>query len=353
MAAIELNFERAKREVLKGFSFGRSALFYLEALPLQALYLVLRGQESQKPPKDYGQALLKAVEQIINEDIENIGKGIYPSSVLKPEQNFLQHTRSYVRVLIDSLKASERRRKKEHTDFSRDAQPFLSELPAYYRRNFHFQTDGYLSQHSALLYDHQVEVLFRGTSHAMRRLLLAPLKEHFLKNKIQNPRILEIGSGSGSFTRFLALTFSEAKITALDLSYPYLKLGQERLKRFARVDWLQGDGAALPFKADQFDAVVSVFMFHELPELVREQVIAEKLRVLKSGGFLGLVDSVQKGDAPELEWGLEAFPKDFHEPFYRNYLIKPLDQLIERVTGVGPQSKVGFLSKALWCTKEN
>ena len=34
--------------------------------------------------------------------------------------------------------------------------------PDYYLRNFHYQTDGYLSEHSAALYDFQVEVLFNG-----------------------------------------------------------------------------------------------------------------------------------------------------------------------------------------------
>ena len=32
----------------------------------------------------------------------------------------------------------------------------------HYLQNFHFQTDGYLSEASAELYDYQVEVLFSG-----------------------------------------------------------------------------------------------------------------------------------------------------------------------------------------------
>ena len=35
-------------------------------------------------------------------------------------------------------------------------------LPDYYRQNFHFQSDGWLSDHSAAIYDTQVEVLFTG-----------------------------------------------------------------------------------------------------------------------------------------------------------------------------------------------
>ena len=39
-------------------------------------------------------------------------------------------------------------------------------LPDYYRQNFHFQSDGWLSDHSAALYDTQVEVLFTGAADA-------------------------------------------------------------------------------------------------------------------------------------------------------------------------------------------
>lgn len=340
-----------RNEALKTAAFSRSALFYLEALPIQVLYSLVRGEEALKPPKDYNKALGQAVEQLVQKDIQNISQGIYPASVLLPEQTPAEHALSYGRLLWDSIKSSERRRKKEHNDFSKEAQFFLNELPTYYRRNFHFQTDGYLSKTSALLYDHQVEILFRGTSHAMRRLILPAMKQHFNKRGLENPRILEIGCGTGSFTRFLSSAFPQAKITAVDLSYPYLKLAQSRLKSFPRIDWIQGDGANLPFKDNQFDAVVSVFLFHELPEAVRIEVIREKNRVIKPGGFLGLVDSVQKGDVPDLEWGLEAFPKDFHEPFYKNYLIKPMEQLIEKQLGTTTNSSIGFLSKAVWLTK--
>ena len=42
-------------------------------------------------------------------------------------------------------------------------------LPEYYRQNFHFQSDGWLSEHSAAIYDTQVEVLFTGAADVMRR----------------------------------------------------------------------------------------------------------------------------------------------------------------------------------------
>ena len=60
-----------------------------------------------------------------------------------------------------------------------EAEPDVAEAgararyPDYYLRNFHYQTDGYLSERSAALYDFQVEVLFNGGADVMRRQVRA------------------------------------------------------------------------------------------------------------------------------------------------------------------------------------
>ena len=68
------------------------------------------------------------------------------------------------------------RRKKNKT---RDIPKIVNEedYPDYYLQNFHHQTDGYLSDHSAEIYDLQVEILFSGTADSMRRRVLSPLKK--------------------------------------------------------------------------------------------------------------------------------------------------------------------------------
>jgi ubiquinone/menaquinone biosynthesis C-methylase UbiE len=54
---------------------------------------------------------------------------------------------------------------------------------------------------------------------------------------------------------------------------------------------------------DSQDAVTSLFLFHELPLKVRRIVFRECARVLKPGGRLVLVDSLQRGDRPDYaEW---------------------------------------------------
>ena len=160
-------------------------------------------------------------------------------------------------------------------------------------------------------------------------------------------RFLEIAAGTGRATEFVQAAYPQAQITALDLSEAYLRLAKKKTSTLKKVSFLQGDGADLPFKEEQFDAVYSVFLFHELPMKVREKVISESLRVLKPGGFIGLVDSLQLGDNPKLDGALKDFPREFHEPFYKNYSEHPMEDLFSKLGVLKIESDRGFFSKVV------
>jgi hypothetical protein len=50
--------------------------------------------------------------------------------------------------------------------------------------------------------------------------------------------------------------------------------------------------------------------------------------VLRPGGTLILVDSLQIGDEPDYDAMLESFPAGFHEPYYASYLREDLGRLV-------------------------
>jgi ubiquinone/menaquinone biosynthesis C-methylase UbiE len=60
-------------------------------------------------------------------------------------------------------------------------------------------------------------------------------------------------------------------------------------------------------------------LFHELPPKVRRITIRECARVLKPGGRLVILDSLQRGDRPDYDGLLELFPQNYHEPYYSSY----------------------------------
>jgi len=340
--------------IVAGIAGLRSSLYLAESIPLFALQRLFGGERGSAPPRlgsDEREAVLSALRDVVERDAENVAEGLYPLSVFAPESSPLEHVTRYARLLADSIGAASRKRAKKPREFAGRAADLASELPDYYRRNFHFQTDGYLSETSADLYEHQVEILFRGIADAMRRMVIPPLGRRFGRTDGRGLHFLELASGCGTATRFVARAFPEARITCVDLSHPYLRAARERLGSFERIGFMQGDAADLDLRDERFDAVFSVFLFHELPMDERVRVLAEGLRVLKPGGLHIVADSLQYGDVPALDWALDEFPRQFHEPYYREYARHPLEPLVESAGFTQTRTETAFLTKILTSTR--
>jgi ubiquinone/menaquinone biosynthesis C-methylase UbiE len=273
------------------------------------------------------------LERLIDADWDDAEKGVYPTSLLfdNPWDDFF---RFYPAMCFDAALIWHRANRKQYQDFSADTS--TEGYPSYYVQNFHHQTNGYLSDESANLYDLQVEVLFGGSADAMRRRILAPMKQHFSLNPVAGrvPRLLDIACGTGRTLRFLRATFPKASLHGMDLSPAYLrKAGQLLAQNPGELPQLmQANAEALPYCDGYFDAVTSVFLFHELPAAVRQQVITEAFRVLQPGGMFVVCDSIQALDTPIAEPMMDNFVKMFHEPYYRHYTT---DDLSERMTQAG------------------
>ncbi len=337
------------------YARARSAQFTLQYVLLTTLATILPAPDGKKyiPPRRDLDRLLKlhhGLTRLLRDDSREIAAGRTPLSVLKPASP-AHLVAGIPRVIFDSWRVHSRRMKGRTTEFDEAARSKLDQLPRYYRRNFHFQTDGYLSEESAKVYEHQVEMLFSGTADAMRRLILKPLRDRFGESDGKGLRFLELGAGTGRATSFVKAVFPEAQVTAIDLSDPYLKHARHRLSRVGGVDFLRANAEDLPFKAEEFDAVYSVFLFHELPRAVRLSILRESLRVARPGGLIALVDSIQSGDWQDADPILPEFPQQFHEPFYRDYIAHPMEALMRQSGLSEVHTSVGFLSKACWALK--
>ena len=193
-------------------------------------------------------------------------------------------------------------------------------LPDYYRQNFHFQSDGWLSERSAALYDTQVEVLFTGSADVMRRRALRPIAEWMAGRNQRSLRGLDVGCGTGRLLAFLHQAWPGLKWTGLDLSPPYLAEARRLIGDTARVKLIEGAAEKLPFEDASLDLVVSSFLLHELPAEIRGKALAEIARVLRPDGLVVVVDSIQRGDHAAWDGLLDLFPHYFHEPYYADYV---------------------------------
>jgi 2-polyprenyl-3-methyl-5-hydroxy-6-metoxy-1,4-benzoquinol methylase len=109
--------------------------------------------------------------------------------------------------------------------------------------------------------------------------LIQPELLEILKD-LQSKSILDAGCGEGMFANFL--TNHGAIVTGIDGSESMIQFARKKYPnmKLAVVD-LMGD---LPFAAETFDAVVSIFVVMSLSDL--DNFLAESYRVLKKGGKL-------------------------------------------------------------------
>jgi len=225
--------------------------------------------------------------------------------------------------------------------------------PDYYKTAFHYQTNGWMSPESANAYETSTETLFLGRQDAMQRTALVPLVQ--FANEFQESsdsgrpiKVLEVGCGTGRFMTFARDNLPlSTDFTAVDLSPFYLNNARDNDEnwrnirqqieaksrnevKIASATFVQAKGEDLPFDDEEFDAVVCMYMYHEIPRDIRAKVSSEMARVTKNGGKVILTDSVQLGDRPVMDKTMGNFEK-MNEPYYRDYIEDFLPEHFEKV----------------------
>ena len=119
------------------------------------------------------------------------------------------------------------------------------------------------------------------------------------------------------------------RVTGTDLSQPYLRETQRNLADWSRTGLVHANAEELPFADASYDTLSCVFLFHELPQKARLRAAAEMARVLKPGGRLFFLDSMQIGDRPVYDALLRRFPVAFHEPYYHDFITSDLISTFE------------------------
>ncbi len=290
------------------------------------------------------QVKMKALEE---KDWQDSQQGVYPSSLLF-DNSWSDFFRYYPEVWLDMFKIWQRLEKKEFQSF--DEAIDKVGYPDYYLQNFHHQTDGYLSDMSANLYDLQVEILFNGSADAMRRRILAPLKqglEAFSDVPPQKIRVLDVACGTGRTLRMLRGALPQASLFGTDLSPAYLRKANQLLSEISSElpQLVQANAEKLPYLDNYFHALSSVFLFHELPGVARQNVINEAFRVLQPGGVLIICDSMQAIDSPDFQVMMNNFPAIFHEPYYRDYTRDNLEERLKTAGFTNIKLENHFVSK--------
>ncbi len=288
-----------------------------------------------------------SMDNLREEDWNDAEMNIYPKKLLFDEP-WLRYLTQYPKIWLDMPNTWDRRRKQNYQDLPNNIDN--EKYPKYYLRNFHHQTDGYLSDFSASIYDLQVEILFNGSADSMRRRIIKPLKEglhNFTNRKKSSLKILDVATGSGRTLKQLRGAFPKENIIGLDLSGSYLKEASRFISNLKGdlIELVKGNAEELPFEDNSLQAISCVYLFHELPRTIREKVLKEFFRVLEPGGILVIADSIQENDSPDFIQIMENFHKSFHEPFYCDYIKEDINSKIEEIGFDNIKTKSFFMTK--------
>lgn len=290
------------------------------------------------------QRLKDSFRELFRRDWKNIKDGLYklPIDMRQPPSfaKLWKQSRDYLR---DAEKVARRKASRGHAEVYSMAHK--EKFPRYYLQNFHYQTDGWLTDSSADRYDMQVETLFTGAAGPMRRQALPFIRKALEGKDAGEAALLDLGCGTGRFLGEVKDNWPQLDVTALDLSPAYLGKARTTLGRWKSVAYLQGNAEETGLPDASFDVITAVYLFHELPPEVRKRVANEIARLLKPGGTLVQVDTIQYGDEPGFDILLEKFPRGFHEPYYDGYCREDLSALFAGAGLAKADESVAFLTK--------
>ena len=80
---------------------------------------------------------------------------------------------------------------------------------------------------------------------------------------------------------------------------------------------------------------------------MRRSVLRECARVLKPGGRLILLNSLQRDDRPDYDGLLQLFPQNYHETFYASYTKEDFPALAWECGLAHVRSMMAFVSKVM------
>jgi len=146
-------------------------------------------------------------------------------------------------------------------------------------------------------------------------------------------KVLDVGCGTGVHLRLYQE--SGCDVYGVDTSPSMLDIGRKRLGE--GVDLRFADATKIPYEDDIFDLVLCMLVLHEMDQPTRMSVLAEMKRVVKSDGFILLIDFHAGPVQPLKGWFnrsiiflTEVFAGRRHFRNYRHFMsIHGLPYLIE------------------------
>ena len=136
----------------------------------------------------------------------------------------------------------------------------------------------------------------------------------------QDGKILDVGCGSGALAIACAKRNPGAAVVGLDRwGKEYTSFSKKCCEDNAKAEGVKnasftsGDAIKLPFPDESFDAVTSNYVYHNISEKKKQELLLETLRVLKKGGVFAIHDIM----SPRRYGDMTLFMKELRKQGYQ------------------------------------
>jgi ubiquinone/menaquinone biosynthesis C-methylase UbiE len=131
-------------------------------------------------------------------------------------------------------------------------------------------------------------------------------------------RVLEIGCGTGTFSRLLARRAE--KVLAVDLSPQMIRLARARSASHENIDFVLADVMTHDLPDEEFDCIATLTTLHHLPT---ETVLTKIRKALKPGGVFVCLDLYRRSSLTDLIYDCVAYPADIFLTLLRTGRPRP------------------------------
>ncbi len=193
------------------------------------------------------------------------------------------------------------------------------QIPPYWHNWFHNTTGGWDGHpymgfiHGELIHRWVVGTTFPGNIFKQREDAAAEAPRRDYR------RVLDMGCGTGHYTRALTARFPRAEIWGTDCSIRELEYAL-RIANDNGWAWRlhRVPNEATGFPAAHFDLVTSYILLHELPVAAIHATFAEAFRLLEPGGDMLMADVTRYAEMdPIAVWMQDSAARREVEPFWR------------------------------------
>lgn len=114
-----------------------------------------------------------------------------------------------------------------------------------------------------------------------------------IPDKKENPKILDLGCGTGNITLKVLEKFPNSQITCLDLSENMIKIAKNKLEQYESIEYIIGDFTKTEI-TEKYDAIISSLALHHIPNDKEKQEMYHAIyEALNESGVFYNADVIQ------------------------------------------------------------